>query len=88
MEMQGTFLWKLQVLDSVKARKKIREVCDVNHDVWPCFDDINILKPDCKALAILHLCGLVHWDNFVLYQDRTVQLNTFAYAITCFMALH
>ena len=57
MEMQGTFLWKLQVLDSVKAHKKIREVCDVNHDVWPCFDDINILKPDCKALAILHLCG-------------------------------
>lgn len=57
MEMQGTFLWKLQVLDSVKARKKIREVCDVNHDVWPCFDDINILKPHCKALAILHLCG-------------------------------
>lgn len=57
MEMQGTFLWKLQVLDSVKARKKIREVCDGNHDVWPCFDDINILKPDCKALAILHLCG-------------------------------
>ena len=55
--MQGTFLWKLQVLDSVKVRKKIREVCDVNHDVWPCFDDINILKPDCKALAILHLCG-------------------------------
>lgn len=88
MEMLGTFLWKLQVLDSVKARKKIRKVCDVNHDVWPCFDDINILKPDCKALAILHLCGLVHWDNFVLYQDRTVQLNTFAYAITCFMALH
>ena len=57
MEMLGTFLWKLQVLDSVKARKKIRKVCDVNHDVWPCFDDINILKPDCKALAILHLCG-------------------------------
>lgn len=57
MEMQGTFLWKLQVLDSVKACKKIREVCDVNRDVWPCFDDINILKPDCKALAILHLCG-------------------------------
>lgn len=57
MEMQGTFLWKLQVLDSVKVCKKIREVCDVNRDVWPCFDDINILKPDCKALAILHLCG-------------------------------
>lgn len=57
MEMQGTFLWKLQVLDSVKSRKKIREVCDINHDVWSCFDDINILKPDCKALAILHLCG-------------------------------